>query len=100
MQSKQRKNSDPSSNSRVMPPVASGSDDHILEMPPPMGTSSSQASQGSLDIVDAGARRRKTAGLTAAARRDGRLIGLYPLAGATVEDATARLLAGDGVGNL
>jgi hypothetical protein len=38
--------------------------------------------------------------LTAAARRDGRLIGLYPLAGATVEDATARLLAGDGVGNL
>ena len=38
--------------------------------------------------------------LTAAARRDGRLIGLYPLAGATVVDATTRLLAGDGVGNL
>ena len=38
--------------------------------------------------------------LAAAARRDGRLVGLYPLAGATVEDATARLWAGDGVGNL
>ena len=38
--------------------------------------------------------------LVAAARRDGRLVGLYPLAGATVEDATARLRAGDGVGNL
>ena len=38
--------------------------------------------------------------LAAAARRGGRLVGLYPLAGATVEDATARLRAGDGVGNL
>ena len=38
--------------------------------------------------------------LAAAARLDGRLVGLYPLAEATVEDATARLLAGDDVGNL
>ena len=63
MQSKQRKNSAPSSNSRGMPPVTRGSDDHIPEMPPPMGTSSSQASQGSLDTDAVGARRRKAAGL-------------------------------------